>query len=403
VVERGLRFNARDALDSSMQFQAIKRAVNKNIDLLAMAMGRYPRFVVDDAASLTRAPVFTFHQEPPEELEGCLRYVAENGYRTLTADDYYDQLERGERAQERCLLLTFDDGPKSLWSVVFPLLRKYNLTAVAFIVPGLIKDEDSAEGWRLADEKLCSWQQIEVMHKSGNVDFQLHSMYHHTVFVSPRIVSYVTPAFRKSSFFDGYFFPVHEHGTKAVFPDAMPLGAPLYESLTRFAAMPRYVHSTELECACAEFVGSRNGAEFFKERNWKQLLDRFVRDNRSLASRNTGYESETDRALAIEQNLSVSKAIIESRLCGKKARHFCFPWHEGSASSARISKAAGYAANFWGWFVPKMKKGSDYPMSVRRLNPAYLWRLPGKGRKPLTEILMRRLLFLGEGRKRFVA
>ena len=57
-----------------------------------------------------------------------LQYLADNGYVTLSADEYFagpDGHAAGAR-RARCVL-TFDDGRGSLWSVGQPLLRRYGM------------------------------------------------------------------------------------------------------------------------------------------------------------------------------------------------------------------------------------------------------------------------------------
>src|ERR1700730_13986386 len=54
---------------------------------LDLACGRFPPFWLSGAVAGGRLPVFHFHDVTPEDLDPKLRYLAENGYHTVTADD----------------------------------------------------------------------------------------------------------------------------------------------------------------------------------------------------------------------------------------------------------------------------------------------------------------------------
>ncbi len=249
-------------------------------------------------------------------------------------------------------MLTFDDGHKSLKQSAFPLLKKYGLSAVAFIVPGLVPNSPGVKNWKPGQQALCTWSEIGDMHRSGIVDFQSHSLYHHTIFVAPQIIEYITPN-RCPTFLQEWLFPVSE-GDPPVFPDSLPLGTPLYESDSRFAEYRRYQESDEVRNACTELVADEGGPDFFRQKQWKRKLDRVASQALKTLGR-ADYESARDRAAAIRDNLRRSKAIIEQALEGKRVRHFSFPWFSGSALSSRISAEEGFVSNFGGWTPPQSR------------------------------------------------
>ena len=49
--------------------------------------GRLPRFVFGGQVGADILPVFHFHDERPTDLEPKLRYLAENGYRSVTTEE----------------------------------------------------------------------------------------------------------------------------------------------------------------------------------------------------------------------------------------------------------------------------------------------------------------------------
>ena len=55
-------------------------------------LGRYPPFVTGGPLPRGHVPVFVFHSLEPESFERKLRYLADNGYVTLSADEYFQVL-----------------------------------------------------------------------------------------------------------------------------------------------------------------------------------------------------------------------------------------------------------------------------------------------------------------------
>ena len=375
-----------------MLHSSLRRIIRKNSDYFYILSRQYPNFVLSDRVNvLDHIPVFTFHQESAEELELVFRFLAENGYQTLDADQLYEKRVSGVTMAAREVVLTFDDGHKSLWTIAYPLLKKYQLKAIAFILPGLTPDRDMEPPWKPGAQHLCNWEQIQDMHKSGTVDFQSHSMYHHSVFVSPRIVNYITPS-DSPSFLQKQVFPVIEDKANVFFPEDLPLGTPIYESFPRYGSKRRYIENPEVTKLTTDFVTDKGGPDFFLRKSWKHELDKLVKSRAKTSYQGARFESAGERKNAILKDLRDAKRLIEARLSGKTVRHFCFPWYEGCADSAKLSAKAGYITNHWGWHLPReVLTCSTSILPVRRLDPQYIWRLPGKGRKSLTVVLRMRL------------
>ena len=70
--------------------------------------GCYPDFVTARHAEVLDAdvPVFVFHSIEPIEFEAQLAFLSDNGYRTLSADQFLDHLAGGKAAPRRSVLLT---------------------------------------------------------------------------------------------------------------------------------------------------------------------------------------------------------------------------------------------------------------------------------------------------------
>src|SRR5437868_3198447 len=107
--------------------------------VLDVVSGRFPRFVFGGSVG-PLLPVFHFHDERAVDLEPKLRYLAENGYRTVICDDIAAHLSSARRLPQRSVALCFDDAWTSVWTVAVPLLQKYNCRAIVYAIPGRTAD-----------------------------------------------------------------------------------------------------------------------------------------------------------------------------------------------------------------------------------------------------------------------
>ncbi len=158
-------------------------------------------------ASVVTVPVLMYHHvrpgggmiaTTPEHFEDQLRWLARRGYTALGADEFARHLREGG-APRRSVLITFDDGYLDNWVYAAPLLRRYGMKAVVFIVTGWIGDgpvrprmgegasppeapehreceRRIAEG--KADEVMLRWSEIEAMRAQGLVEFHSHTHTH---------------------------------------------------------------------------------------------------------------------------------------------------------------------------------------------------------------------------------
>lgn len=110
-----------------------------------------------------------------DRFEEQLRYLVSQGYRTL----HLSELSPAQvyEAQDRGVVLTFDDGYEDNYRLLFPLLKRYGVKATIFAVSGLTSNEwDTVHGERpLA---LLTPEQRREMLESGLVEFGAHTVSH---------------------------------------------------------------------------------------------------------------------------------------------------------------------------------------------------------------------------------
>ncbi len=93
-----------------------------------------------------RLTVLAYHGvDDAERFDQHLSYLTQV-MRPVTIEDVCLALEGRRALPRRAVLVTFDDGDRSIVDVALPLLRARNVPAVAFVVAGLI-DTNQAPGW----------------------------------------------------------------------------------------------------------------------------------------------------------------------------------------------------------------------------------------------------------------
>lgn len=113
----------------------------------------------------------------PEKFEEQMKYLSDNGYSVISLDTLYAALRKQVTLSNKPVVLTFDDGYVDFFVNAYPILRRYNLHATAFIPTGLM-----GQGYYL------QWSQIKEMSSSGLISFGGHTIHHYSLpSVSPNI------------------------------------------------------------------------------------------------------------------------------------------------------------------------------------------------------------------------
>ena len=374
-------------------------------DFRALFSKQYPRFVYRSLPFLPEGEiaVFAFHTVQADYLERQLQYLKENGYQTLNASELLQTINRTRKAEKNTVVLTFDDGRGSLWSVAYPLLKKYGMKAIAFIVSGAVPDDkgvqphlgQAEEGTtqysdvvnRESVSPLCNWEELHEMDKSGYVDIQSHTTYHNSVFVDSRIVDFVNPQY-VPSFLCSIFNPVIRINNEDRYLARLDWGFPVYTRGASMASDKRYIEDEVLSRKCISYVRDNGGVDFFNRKRWRKELSGIVSDYRNSPDYSGRYQSEDERIEDIKNDLLKSKNTIEMKL-DKEVNHLCYPWYEGSELSVMISRDVGYQANHWG--IPRngnvITRVGDDPFYISRMNDEYVFCLPGKQRRSIFSVM----------------
>jgi peptidoglycan/xylan/chitin deacetylase (PgdA/CDA1 family) len=130
-----------------------------------------------------RTSILTYHRFGPAltddmtvttpVFESQLRLIQERGYRVVPLSALLASLsdsaaDAGAALPERAVVLTADDGHRTVYSDLFPLVLRHRLPVTLFIYPSAISNASYA----------LTWQQLAEMKASGLVDVQSHTFWH---------------------------------------------------------------------------------------------------------------------------------------------------------------------------------------------------------------------------------
>jgi peptidoglycan/xylan/chitin deacetylase (PgdA/CDA1 family) len=142
--------------------------------------------------------VGSFINISPEMFDKQMRYLREKGYHTINSKDYLEILNGKKKISKKTVMITFDDGWLDNWVYAYPIIKKYEIKAVLFIITSLISNKnkrltnENKLDISLPDHKGCidkiksgsfsevmlSWEEIKEMEDSGLIDIQSHSHTH---------------------------------------------------------------------------------------------------------------------------------------------------------------------------------------------------------------------------------
>jgi Polysaccharide deacetylase len=330
---------------------------------LDLICGRFPRFVFGGAVARDTLPVFHFHDHSREELEPKLRYLAENGYRTVTCEEIAGFVS-GTRPDGRAVGLCFDDAWASVWDVAAPLLKSFEQTAIVFAIPGRMDQPNSP---------FVTWEQLRTLHASGLVDVQSHTFSHARIFTDSRLTGFVTPVYASTPFLNR---PELMPPPAQRFVTPMDLGTPLFPARSRMSDGRRVAVDAEAAARCTEMVAREGGAGFFKRPDWRPTLE-------GLARQAAGRPESSDaQQAAIENELARARDELNAKLGATSVRHVCLPWGVSGRATAAALKRVGYKTAFANRLRGQHAvRAGDDPFWLKRLPNKYIYNLPGTGRR----------------------
>lgn len=108
------------------------------------------------------------------EFEEQLKYLKDNGYNTISVEDFYAWKEEGKPIPKKSVVITFDDGYASFKYLAQPILEKYEFKAICFLI-GMNTTKDTKENGTIGideiknhNENITYGSHTFGMHKADN-------------------------------------------------------------------------------------------------------------------------------------------------------------------------------------------------------------------------------------------
>ncbi len=122
-------------------------------------------------------PILTYHRfaencsspmcMPKTTFNLQMKYLKENGYHVITAEELLAFLEYRQGLPQKSVLITLDDGYRSVYNIAYPILKEYGFTATLFIYTSFVG----------ASKMAITWNQLKEMQSQG-FTIGSHTIYH---------------------------------------------------------------------------------------------------------------------------------------------------------------------------------------------------------------------------------
>ncbi len=144
------------------------------------------------AASEATVSILLYHRFDPETAGAMtvttpvfaqqLQWLAEHKISVIPIHALVDRVRNGSPLPAPAVALAADDGHRSVYTEMFPLIQRYRVPVTLFIYPSAISNASYA----------LTWDQIREMLRSGLVEVQSHTYWHPNFHVekgrlSPRV------------------------------------------------------------------------------------------------------------------------------------------------------------------------------------------------------------------------
>lgn len=279
---------------------------------------------------------------PPEVFEDQLKALSSKGYKTITVAELIGFLSGKPLPSKKLILLSFDDGFLDFYVHAFPLLQKYKMRAVVFLVTDWINPDHSAQkevpselknfkadqAINMALRSDCrlflTWGMAREMNGNGLVEFGSHGTSHRIGFWSSRLRKFILgndAHWKYRQLYEGNIFP----------------GLPIFQ---RASAL-----------TIRRFIPDKNAIDQFARHchehsaSSKEQLTKELEAMAGKISPLGSFESEADARARIFQELKDSKAMIEKEL-GLECPSLCWPFGDYSRMSMELAEKAGYSVAF---------------------------------------------------------
>ena len=123
-----------------------------------------PILCYHDFGKKSRGPIQLTAKEFQEQME----YLKKSGFKVITLESFFNFINMQEGLPEKSVVITIDDGWRFVYTIAYPILKRYGFPATLFIYTDFISNHSPAA---------LTWEMIKEMSENG-IDIQAHSKSH---------------------------------------------------------------------------------------------------------------------------------------------------------------------------------------------------------------------------------
>jgi peptidoglycan/xylan/chitin deacetylase (PgdA/CDA1 family) len=125
------------------------------------------------------------YQMPLDEFKWQMQYLRDNGFTPISARQLSDFWFQGKPLPPKPVLLTFDDGFRSVYEYAFPVVKRFGYPSIFFLYTGFLENEERALDRGKArkvdpDREALHPDDILEMERTG-MDLESHTTHHYNM------------------------------------------------------------------------------------------------------------------------------------------------------------------------------------------------------------------------------
>jgi len=323
-----------------------------------------------------------------------MEYLSKNDFYTCTWDELYRHLNGIEKLPEKTVMIHFDDGFLDNWTVVFPIMKKYNLKFSIVVTPEFIEKSEKIRDFvkETKESNIKDWWgylsigELREMEDSGLVDIQAHGYTHTWYPVSDEIIdiydgTQIEPWLYWNEFPEKKPFWLTNNSLKKI-----PLGTPIFKNEKSLSNLKAFKPNKKFIQECIDAYNK----DLSKEENFKRILE--IR-KKYLANNELGeYESEKEARERLEKELLGTKKYLTDIL-NKEIEYLVWPGGGNNEFVNNLAFEYGYK------LVSKGNELNKYDSKIKKIS-----RLAAYHKFPIFDKYFNKLFFQlqikrGEGNK----
>ena len=104
------------------------------------------------------SPFDSQYYVPPEKFEEQMKLLHDWEYTVITTETLVEAINEGANLPPRPVIITFDDGDISVYQTAFPIMQKYGLTGVVYIVGKYMGTEGYMSSEQIKELIVAGWE-----------------------------------------------------------------------------------------------------------------------------------------------------------------------------------------------------------------------------------------------------